>query len=181
MKNKEIEIRFKISEKVYKDILKDLNKNATKIYSYRLIDTYYIPNFKEFEIDEITQECVRIRQTENKNKLCYKKIHHEAKPVYCDEYETNIENKEIMEKILFALGFSVQMIIDKIRSSYKIDKFQFDLDYIKEIGYMLEVELKDENANIDQIYNFVNKYGLTKLDVTHEGIQDLMKKSIKTT
>ena len=62
--SKEIELKFKISEQVYKNIISDLNKDAKKIGESKLIDTYYIPNFKEFEINGVTQECVRIRQTE---------------------------------------------------------------------------------------------------------------------
>ena len=62
MKSKEIEVKFKITEEVYKAIVNDLNSSATKINESRLIDTYYIPNFKDFEINGITHECVRIRQ-----------------------------------------------------------------------------------------------------------------------
>ena len=85
MENKEIELKFKISEQIYSSLIKDLESNATKISENRLIDTYYIPDFKEFEINGVTQECVRIRESNNKNVLCYKKIHYEANPVYCDE------------------------------------------------------------------------------------------------
>lgn len=177
MENKEIELKFKISEDIHKMIVKDLNTCAKKVSESRLIDTYYIPEFRDFEINGVTQECVRIREKENSNVLCYKKIHYEANPIYCDEYETNVNNKSQMENILFALGFKIQMVIDKTRVSYIMDKFEFDIDYVKDLGYLLEVELKDENA-YDQIYNFVSKYGLSKSDVTYEGIQILMKKAL---
>lgn len=176
--SKEIELKFKISEDVYKQILTDLNTNAKKIGESKLIDTYYIPIFKEFEINGVTQECVRIRQTEKENILCYKKIHYEANPIYCDEFETKVSDKENMQNILFALGFSTQMVIDKTRYSFSLDKFEIDIDFVKDLGYLLEVELKDNNASLEQIYNFVEKYGLTKNDVTYEGIQILMKKAM---
>ena len=86
MKNKEIELKFKISEDVYKKIIIDLDASATKTGESGFVDTYYIPDFREFEIDGVTHECVRIRQTEKGNVLCYKKIHYEANPVYCDEF-----------------------------------------------------------------------------------------------
>ena len=178
MKNKEIELKFKISEDIYKKIIIDLDASATKTGESRMVDTYYIPDFREFEIDGVTHECVRIRQTEKGNVLCYKKIHYEANPVYCDEFETMVADKEQIENILFRLGFSVQMVIDKTRVSYKKDNFEFDIDFVKDLGYLLEVELKDENADIEEIYNFVKVYGLTKDDVTYEGIQILMKKAL---
>ena len=176
--SKEIELKFKISEEVYKQIIADLKNSAKKIGESKLIDTYYIPDYKEFEVNGVTQECVRIRQTEKENVLCYKKIHYEANPIYCDEYETKISDKENMQNILFALNFSTQMVIDKTRYSYSLDNFEIDIDYVKNLGYLLEVELKDNNASLEKIYKFVEKYGLSKKDVTYEGIQVLMKKAM---
>ena len=179
MNNKEIELKFKITDEMYKNIISDLEKCATKVSESRLIDTYYIPYFREFEINGVTQECVRIRENEKGNTLCYKKIHYETNPVYCDEYETLVSDKNQMEKLLFALGFSIQMVIDKTRVTYKMDCFEFDIDFVKGLGYLLEVELKEENADIEEIYKFVSKYGLKKDDVTYEGIQILMKKALQ--
>lgn len=174
---KEIELKFKINEEIKKTIIKDLEGYAKKKGESHLVDTYYTPYFKEYEIDGVTQECVRIRENEKGNILCYKKIHYEANPIYCDEYETKVENKDQMEKFLFALGFSVQMVIDKTRVTYKLDNFEFDFDSVKNLGELMEVELT-EGDNVDEIYNFVKKYGLTQNDVTHEGIQVLMKKAM---
>ena len=178
MKNKEIEVKFKIAEGTYQKVVADLDVCAIKTAESRLVDTYYIPDFREFEIDGVTQECVRIRQDEKGNTVCYKKIHYEANPVYCDEFETKVEDKDQLENILFRLGFSVQMVIDKTRVSYKTDKFEFDIDYVKDLGYLFEVELKQDGADIDEIFKFVEPYGLTKDDVTYEGIQILMKKAM---
>mgnify|MGYP003305230044 CR=1 FL=1 len=122
-----------------------------------------------------TQECVRIRESNGKAILCYKNIHREATPVYCDEYELEVSSKEEMEKILFALGFSVQMVIDKTRNTYLFENFEFALDCVNGSLELFEVELKDNNASVDTILDFVNKYGLTKEDVTYRGIQLLVK------
>ena len=121
---------------------------------------------------------MRIRETEKGAVLAYKKIHKEAKPIYCDEFETIVASKDQMENILFALGFSVQMIIDKSRTSYVYSNFEFDFDSVKNLGELMEVELKDENGKIEEIYSFVSKFNLSQKDVTYEGIQNLMKKSL---
>lgn len=176
MENKEIELKFVINKDIKENIILDLETKNIKKTEQRLIDTYYIPNFKDFEINGETIECVRIRENENGITLAYKKVHKDATPVYCDEYETIISDKQQMEKILFAIGFSVQMVIDKVRLTYKLENFEIDFDSVKELGELMEVELKNEFGNIKDIYNFVSDYGLTKNDVTYDGIQTMMKK-----
>ena len=179
MNNKEVELKFIITKKIKNQIISDLEKKCPRVFEEHLIDTYYEPNFKNFEINGKTMECVRIREYQNKCVLGYKKIHRECSPVYCDEYETKVNDKTQMENILFALGFNVQMVIDKTSVSYKLGNFEFDFDSVIGLGELLEIELKNQNANLDDIYNFVSPYGLSKKDVTYDGIQVLMKRALK--
>lgn len=178
MQDKEIELKFLINNDTKAKIIADLEKLATKGKQSHQIDTYYIPNFAEFEKDGETMECLRIREQNGRSVLCYKKIHREANPIYCDEYETEIESKDQMEKILFALGFEIQMVIDKERVSYHLDNFHFDFDSVKNLGDLMEVEIDskaNDSVSVDDIYSFVAKYNLTSKDVTYDGIQKLMK------
>ena len=94
MQDKEIELKFLINNDTKAKIIADLEKLATKGKQSHQIDTYYIPNFAEFEKDGETMECLRIREQNGRSVLCYKKIHREANPIYCDEYETEIESKK---------------------------------------------------------------------------------------
>ncbi len=175
MDNKEIELKFIIDREKRKIIEANLKAKANFEGEKRQIDTYYIPDFRSFELNGETMECVRIRESNGKAVLCYKKIHREANPVYCDEYELEVSSKEKMEKILFALGFSVQMVIDKIRKTYSFGNYEFDFDTVNEKLELFEVELKDNNASVEMVLDFVSKYGLTKEDVTYRGIQLLVK------
>ena len=175
MKNKEIELKFVISSDQKDMILKELENIAKFESEKRQIDTYYIPKFKSFEENGETKECLRIRESDGKNVLCYKNIHREVIPVYCDEYELEIASSEEMEKVLFAIGFEIQMKIDKIRKTFLLDAFEIALDQVNGSLELLEVELKDENASTDDILDFVKKFGLTKEDVTYRGIQLLVK------
>lgn len=179
MNNKEIELKFVIDKNVRDKVIFDLEKRAEKIGESRMIDTYYIPYFREFEVDGETMECVRIRESDKKAVLTYKKIHREANPVFCDEYEVDVSSAKEAEKILFALGFDIQLKIDKTRLSYKFLGFEIDFDSVVDVGEFMEVELKSENATTDEVFEFVKPYGLSKKDVTYEGIQVLAKKAIK--
>lgn len=62
MKGKEIEVKFSITANQKQQIIEDLNKTGKFEKSSRLVDTYYIPYYKDFEIDGETIECVRIRE-----------------------------------------------------------------------------------------------------------------------
>ncbi len=178
MANKEIELKFSINEEIKSKVIAELEKSVKKCGENRLIDTYYIPYFKDYEVNGETNECLRIRETESDIVLSYKKIHRETNPVYCDEYETKISSKDEMEKILFAVGFSIQMIIDKTRTTYKMDNFEFAFDSVKNLGELMEVELTDPDGKIEDIFSFLNQFGLTEKDVTYDGIQMMMKKKL---
>ena len=80
-----------------------------------------------------------------------------------------------MENTLFALGFNVEMVIDKTTETYLVNNLELDFDSVKNLGELLEIELKDNSSDINEIYNFVKKYELSKKDVTYEGIQNLME------
>ena len=179
MKDKEIELKFKITPEQKKSLIEYLKPITHTKGSNHMIDTYYIPSFKDFEVNGKTIECVRIRETEDSAVICYKHIHYEASPIYCDEFETKIDSKEQMEKILFALGFSVQMVIDKTRIGFYNEKFEFDFDTVKNLGELMEIELKDNNGSISDIYSLVKPFGLSDKDVTYEGIQLMLKNALK--
>jgi predicted adenylyl cyclase CyaB len=179
MNDKEIELKFRIAKQQKQAILQHIESITTFKGSEHMVDTYYIPNFKDFEIDGKTIECVRIREVNGTAVICYKHIHYEANPIYCDEFETKLDNKEQMEKILFALGFSVQMVIDKTRVSYFNDKFEFDFDTVENLGELMEIELKDNKGSINDIYELVRPFGLDKTNVTYEGIQLMLKKALQ--
>lgn len=178
MKDKEIELKFKINEEIKNKMLKDLEElGGVMLSKSRLIDSYYIPYFRDFEEDGVTIECVRIRENEKGAVLTYKKIHKEANPIFCDEFETKVEDKEQTEKILFGIGFKIQMVIDKTRISYKLNDFEFDFDHVENLGELLEVELKKENGDINEIYEFVSNYGVSEEDLQRDGIQTMMKRA----
>lgn len=174
MDNKEIELKFVIDKARREKILADIEIIAEFVGEKRQIDTYYIPEFKSFDENGETKECLRIRQSNGKNVMCYKNIHRESNPVYCDEFETELSDNYGMEKILFALGFKVQMVIDKVRKSFVYGEFEIDFDSVNDKLEILEIELKNNSLGEDAILEFVKKYGLTKSDVTYRGIQKII-------
>lgn len=179
MANIELEYKFLINQNQKQEILKFLKENGEFVSSSHQKDVYFIPKFRDFEKNGETIECVRIRTTETYSVLCYKKIHRDATPIYCDEYETKVEDFESLEKILKAIDFEVQMIIDKTRETYRFGDYEFDFDSVKDLGELLEVEFKGKDATqFDNIFEILSSYNISKSDVNYDGIQMLMKKKL---
>ncbi len=42
-----------------------------------------------------------------------------------------------MENTLFALGFNVEMVIDKTRETYLVNNLELDFDSVKNLGELL--------------------------------------------
>ena len=83
--------------------------------------------------------------------------------------------------VVFAFGGSIYCesevpeAFSFIRKTYSFGKYEFDFDTVNGKLELLEVELKDNNASVEAILEFVKKYGLTMNDVTYRGIQLLVK------
>lgn len=179
MSNIEYEYKFIINENQKLKIFEFLNKNGEFISSTYQKDVYYVPKFRDFELNGETIECLRVRTTDKGSILCYKKIHREANPIYCDEYETKISSADDFEKIIFAIDFEVQMTIEKNRQSFMFDDCRFDFDTVADFGEILEVEFKgDDISKFDKIFDILKDFNIYKKDANYEGIQMLMKKKL---
>lgn len=174
--SKELEYKFLISNNQREKIIDYLNEvNADYVSTSHQKDVYYIPKFRQFEINGETTECVRVRITDKGSVLCYKKIHRESNPIYCDEYETKIEDEKQLEKILLAIDFEVQMVIDKTRETYRFGDYEFAFDCVKDFGELLEVEYKGlDESKFDEIFDVLSLFDITKENITYEGIQKLV-------
>lgn len=149
--NIETEIKIKLNKNEF-DYLKDfLNKKAKFINESNQKDTYYQPIHRKFiEVDNIT-EWLRIREQGNKKILNYKKWYD---TIYCDEYEVEIDNTENLDKIFKIIGLEIIAFVDKTRIKYMyMNKFEFSLDYIKELGYFVEIEIKHYDKSIMEEYD----------------------------
>lgn len=63
--------------------------------------------------------------------------------MYCDEYEVEIDNKENLDRIFNVLGLEQIAVVDKTRVNYLyLDKHEISLDFVKTLGYFIEIEVK---------------------------------------
>ena len=150
-KDVETEIKIKITELEYKNLINFMENNARFLKENRHLDTYYQPLYRKFLNDKEINEWLRIGERGNKIILNYKNWHGN---MYCDEYEVEIDNSENLDKIFSILGLEKIAVVDKERKTYMyLDKYEIALDFVKDLGYFIEIEVKDYTKEPIDEYN----------------------------
>ena len=151
----ETEIKIKITKDEYDVLSNFMKQNAKFIKESNQVDTYYQPTYRKFLNDKEINEWLRIGERGNKKILNYKNWHDN---MYCDEYEVEIDNKENLDRIFNVLGLEQIAVVDKTRVNYLyIDKYEISLDFVKTLGYFIEIEVKKYTKEPMDEYNDILK------------------------
>lgn len=156
----ETEIRFKLTEKEYKELELFFKNNAIVLGENKQLDTYFQPTYRAFinhekiQNKEEIKEWLRIGKRGNKFILNYKNWHVN----YCDEYEVELDNNENLMKIFTVLGLEELIKVEKVRKTYcYLEKYEIALDSIKDLGYFIEIEVKKYSESILNEYDTLLK------------------------
>ena len=144
----ENEIKIKLSKDEFTIIENIMRKNAEFLKNNKQYDIYYQPLHRKFlkENKETINEWLRIGIRGNKKILNYKNWYDN---MYCDEYEVEIDDDKNLDKIFQILGLEKIATVSKVRNTYfYLNKYEVALDYVDNLGYFIEIEVKkyDENA-----------------------------------
>jgi predicted adenylyl cyclase CyaB len=158
MENIEIEIKIKISDETANCCKNFLAHNARFVNSSQEVDQYLGPSHRNFLAPEFPYEWLRLRLKNNKVVLNYKHWYPENAEVstHCDEFETEIQNSDSLLKIFKALDITPLIIVDKVREKYNYkDEFDISIDFIKELGYFIEIEYIGKSNVIEEANKLV--------------------------
>ncbi|MBP9759361.1 class IV adenylate cyclase [Candidatus Dojkabacteria bacterium] len=147
----EVELKFEISD--VKKLNTWLKKNAKLLFVNHQVDDYYAPAHRNFFDEKYPTEYLRLRQSGDEASITYKKWYSTGKEKeysHCDEFETKLESKNAMEKIFKVLDVKYLLTIDKTRSAYEYKNFEIELDEVKELGYVCEIEIKGDFKSVDE-------------------------------
>lgn len=150
MDSKEIEVKLQIDEDKYSTLLIFMKEIAMFKSEKHQIDIYYSPDGENYY--DRGDRCLRIRIEDNKSMLSYKRIYGEnTSQQFIEEYETCVESPEMMSNILKALNYRSEIIVDKRRLEYSTeDGFLVALDNVKDLGFFVEIENKNEEEAIEK-------------------------------
>ena len=138
----EIEIKTSLSKKDFDRIRKYLMRTSEFVKTSHQLDTYYSPVHKSFLKPKYPYEWLSVRERDEKAILNYKHWYPEGarNTTHCDEYQTLVQNKDQLEKVLFALKFEKLVSVEKTRLIFKKGDLEIALDDVKGLGFFIEIE-----------------------------------------
>ncbi|MFP4656821.1 MAG: class IV adenylate cyclase [Candidatus Woesearchaeota archaeon] len=135
----EIELRSKVEHDVEAKIC-DLG--AKKIKETQQSDEYF-----KFALDSERRLVIRIRKKGDGGAyLTFKGSSEHKDDIAWQEWESEIEDEEVLRKLLLSNGLETVVLIDKKRKTYTYEDFEINIDEIKGLGVFIEVELVSEKV-----------------------------------
>ena len=170
MKNIEIELKFPLlNPKELTEKLKSIAK-LKKENDFQK-DTYYNPAHRNFLNKKPISEWLRLRETGKSFFINYKNWHNEENvAISCDEYETKIEDVEVLKNILESLNFKEIITVEKTRSTWHYKDTEIAIDNVKDLGNFIEIEANGNFENIEEAKKHL--YEILKELNTELGEQD---------
>ncbi|MFC1617690.1 class IV adenylate cyclase [Patescibacteria group bacterium] len=143
MSNNNVEIEIKLPLKNPDEVKKFLNKNAELVTEdvYQK-DVYYTPVHRDFLAVQYPYEWLRLRETPRGKSITYKHFYPEnaEKTDYADEFETEVDNLEALEKIFQSLDFKNPVTVEKSRTTWMFGDVEIVIDKVTDLGYYVELE-----------------------------------------
>ncbi len=171
----EIEAKIKVAVLgPIEDKLKELGANFMQ--SVRQVDTYFMDTHKQLRKDDCG---LRIRQEiaagQTAARITFKGPRTDSKFKSRSEYETGIDDIEMMENIFESLGYHKRLTFEKKRTVWSLDACEVCLDELPELGCFVEVEGPDE----DIISGVLKKLGLQNEPHIPNGYASMMSRKLK--
>ena len=172
----EVELRVRIEEDIEPKLLE---MNAKKESSSFQMDEYF-----KFSLDVDRKLVIRIRKKDNGSSLLtFKGSSKHEEDIAWQEWETKIEDEEVLKKLLLSNGLEKVVCIEKNRQTYKLDNFEINIDKIKGLGSFVEVELISDDAinakkRIEELLS--QKLGVPLKNVITQGYVPLMIEANKS-
>lgn len=182
MDNKEIEIKLQIEEKDYYRLSTLMEKTAAFEGEKKQIDKYYSPI--DISFYDRGDRCLRVRAENNTAFLSYKRIYEKGtQRQFIEEFETRVDNPDMIDNILKALGYRAEIIVDKHRLNYRtINGFLIALDSVKNLGFFIEVENVNESETVQKrnldLERYVSGLDLSLAKRNTEGYSNMLYRKL---
>jgi len=179
----EVEIKVSVGEDDFLKI-KDKVKSIAKFEKIsEQSDEYFDLCNRSFLDVEYPFEWISIRKRGSKNILNFKRLYppNSLEFTHCDEFDVEVDDSNKLAKIFSLIDLKSLVIVDKTRETYNYnDEIEIDMDFIKELGYFVEIEaLKDFGGIVEtrkRIFEFAKEIGLDVNNKVNRGYPYLLMK-----
>ncbi len=161
----EIEFKFRVKDK--KKIDNTFKKLNCKFSELHQCDHIYVKNgINNFNIP-LGENVLRIREQNGVNYITLKqRLNHL-------EYETIVEDSNVINNIFITLGYHKLVEVDKYRKETNIKGFNITVDEVDRLGSFVEIEKLTENEEEiekikDEILKFASELGFYENDIEKE-------------
>lgn len=165
----EVEIKFRVKNK--KEIDDKLEKLNAKFAKLHQCDSIFVKEgIKDFNIPA-GENVLRIRKQDGVNYITLKqRLNHL-------EYETIVEDENVVSNIFLALGYHKLVQVDKFRKEAHINGFNVTIDEVDKLGCFVEIEkLTEDSEKIEEIKKDI----LSFAEVLELGKEDIETKKYDT-
>lgn len=177
MAHKNVEIEIQVNVENSSGLIEFLKRKGVWQGEKHQIDEYFSPQWRDFLSVRPVIEWLRLRDASGHYSINYKKWRPNAKGEthHCDEFETKIDNLDMVKKILRALDLKTIAVVDKIRKVWNYQNYEIAVDSVKNLGNFVEVEYigTDENINpekvTEEMIRFLKKSGCGKISRNFQG------------
>ena len=185
---KEIEILVEVYDNI--NSIKEKFANFDYIGLKHTIDEYYYdPKRNELKPDKNNQlnHCLRLRAKNNDYSITYKDdVFENDKWLYSNEYETKVENIDIIREIFNKLGLKKFIVIDNKKETYKYKEYEIVIEDVKDLGLFMEVEYcTNEDVDVKEIkkeiQNFIDSLNINVSKELNMGKPEMYIKKNNTT
>lgn len=176
----EIEIKIKLDETSFLKVKEKLDKIADFKKKLQQVDDYFTPIHRNFVEPKFPYEWLRIGKRGGKVILNYKHFYPENVEVatHCDEFETEIQDAQQLQKILSVLNFKKLVTVDKEREVYTSEEFEIVLDVVKQLGHFIEIEAIKDLGSVEEtrekLFEFAKNLGIDTSNPDKRGYPFLM-------
>ncbi|MFH1064839.1 MAG: class IV adenylate cyclase [Candidatus Woesearchaeota archaeon] len=176
--NEEIEI--KVALKNPEEVLNKLSHSAKFVKDKRQKDEYFVPKHNDFFAVKNTVEYLRIRSQDGKAEIGYHFCHlaPDGSLLKTDEYETKVDDPQMMSTILKKLDMILKVTVTKDRKYFDYKDFEVLVDNVENLGYFLEVEAKNVVGDIGAVkkscYVVLDELGVKWEKLPDMGYPDLL-------
>lgn len=163
----EIEIKISLTEREFENIKEKIKTIAEFVKKSQQADEYFTPVHRNFIEPNFPFEWLSIRKRGEKTILNYKHFYPEnaVTATHCDEFETEIKDKERLKKIFHVLDLKSLITVEKEREVYvHKDEFEIALDTVKELGHFIEIEAIKDLGSVEitreKLFEFAKNLGI---------------------